>query len=182
MRSRVTARTDPPLHSTAMLSTTTSTQQYISGARRLIWVVVCHKNTMRKVAQAVDMLGNYKIETKRPKIRRRNRATGEGVQHFTRQSRSGRHCNRRSAYPGKTHHLWLSPVLKTRGADELMLWNVSDASGRCARNSLPRVVFSVLARVTGPNAWPTPNGSQLSGSVFQYVPVIRGKPSSPRAR
>lgn len=68
MRSRVTARTDPLLHSRAMLSATTSTQQYISGAQRLIWVVVCHKNTMRKVAQHIDWIGNYKIETKQPKI------------------------------------------------------------------------------------------------------------------
>ena len=62
------ARTDPFLHSRAMLSATSSTQQYISEAERLIWVVVWLKNTMRKETQLIDIEDNNENETKRPKI------------------------------------------------------------------------------------------------------------------
>lgn len=65
----VTAHTDPLLHSTVTISTRRSTQQYISDPQRLIWVVVCLKNIMRKHCQVSDLLDNNKNETNRPKIR-----------------------------------------------------------------------------------------------------------------
>lgn len=64
----VSVRTEPLLHSTAMLSTRRSTQQYISDPQRLIWVVVCLKNIMRKRRQVSDIIDNNKNDTKRPKF------------------------------------------------------------------------------------------------------------------
>ena len=82
MRSRVTARTDPLLHSRAMLSATSSTQQYISEAQRLIWVVVCLKNTIKKSQQRLESNSNYENETKRPKIHSGTRAIVEFLHCF----------------------------------------------------------------------------------------------------
>jgi hypothetical protein len=64
----VSVRTEPLLHSTATLAARRSTQQYISEPERLIWVVVCLKNIMRKHRQTADFIANNKNDTKRPKL------------------------------------------------------------------------------------------------------------------